>query len=124
MYVSLEGVKGSGKTTILTLLIQAFQKSGVPFAVVAPTRPVISQRPVIERLATNFQFLRHYDRFNEALYAARSNYVAQHTDWNIPLLIGDRSIVTSYVSRWRKWENNPQLCIRRVDLPPIEWTVS
>jgi len=37
------------------------------------------------------------------LYAYRSNYAASHIDWNVDLLLGDRSIVTSYICRWTRF---------------------
>jgi thymidylate kinase len=50
------------------------------------------------------------------VYARRSNWAALNTNWSKSLVLGDRSIVTSYVTRWRKWLNSPSLSIRTVDL--------
>src|SRR5690606_30581333 len=42
----------------------------------------------------------HDDALREQLYAARSNFHAARVPADAPLVLGDRSILTSYATRW------------------------
>lgn len=113
MYICIEGVKCSGKTTLIDALAKHLINKGQNFQTANPTRP-LPVFSIAEKMSDFFGFLRTIDTWNEYLYALRSNYVGEHTNWSSHLIIGDRSIVTSYATRWYKWEN-PQICINRVD---------
>jgi thymidylate kinase len=113
MYICIEGVKCSGKTTLVEGLTTYLTNKGQHFQTANPTRPM-PIFSIAEKMSHTFGFLRTIDKWNEYLYALRSNYVGKHTDWECDLIIGDRSIITSYVTRWYKWEN-PQICINRVN---------
>jgi thymidylate kinase len=119
VYICLEGVKGSGKTTLLHGLKIAFDQQDVDWAVVSPTRRV-NGLSLMEWVAARMPVSRQLDWFNEYLYAYRSNYAAQHTNWNTALLIGDRSIITSYITRWHR-HSDPEQCIQRVNR--LEWAI-
>lgn len=67
-----------------------------------------------ERLSAWVPSLRQLDAWNEMLYAQRARYAAATACWQQPIVLGDRSLVTSYATRWRKW-GSPHACIRRVD---------
>jgi thymidylate kinase len=118
-YICLEGVKGCGKTTLLDALRAMLDRQSVDWAAVSPTKacPAFSWA---EFAAARVPVLRTIDRFNEYLYACRSNHAARRTNWHTPLLLGDRSIITSYVTRWHKWPD-PERCIRRVNR--MEWAI-
>lgn len=112
MYICIEGIKGSGKTTLVNELKYYFERSRREFEIASPTKPIPNS--YVERIFKIFRFLRRIDVCNEYLYAARSNYVGKNIDWNCNLIIGDRSIITSYVTRWYKW-STPEICVERVN---------
>jgi thymidylate kinase len=114
MYICLEGLKGSGKSTLLTAAEQLLTAQRVAYGLVAPTRAVPKAQSWQERLSTRLPCLRRLDAWNDYLYACRANHAASQAEWHRPLVLGDRCIVTSYVTRWRKW-GSPQRCIARVD---------
>lgn len=115
MYIALEGVKGTGKTTVFTRLREALLADGIPLSVLCPTRPV-SPPNLVERMA-RVPALRGWDAFRERLYAMRSNHHARRTS-RPPgaLLLGDRSRLTSYVTRWDGASaDTRRACLARVD---------
>lgn len=113
MYVCLEGVKGSGKSTILAGLLRWLDENQVPYVTVNPTRAAPESTP-LERAAVLRPRLREYDGFNRRLYAARFNHAMARADWSAPLMLGDRSLITTYVTRWTRW-GDPQACIAQVE---------
>ena len=114
MYICLEGLKGCGKSTLLTAARHLLTTRQVAFSTVAPTQAVPAGRSWRERLSGRLPCLRRLDAWNDSLYADRANYAAATADWQHPLVLGDRCIVTSYATRWRKW-GDPKRCIERVD---------
>lgn len=117
MYIALEGVKGSGKSTILKQITDYLLICGQEPVLVEPTR--CTKRNMLEFLAEKIPALRKLDFFSERLYALRSNSAGSLVRSGGNLFLGDRSIVTSYVTRWRKWRT-PTACISRVDkLEPV-----
>lgn len=114
MYICLEGLKGCGKSTLLSAAHQFLSTQQVPFGTVAPTRAIPAAQSWQERLSVRVPCLRRFDAWNEYLYAQRASYAASSAEWQHPLVLGDRCIVTSYATRWRKW-GQPQHCIERVD---------
>jgi thymidylate kinase len=114
MYICLEGLKGCGKSTLLRAAHQLLAARQVPFGTVAPTQAVPASQSWPERLSARWPALRRCDAWNEYLYAQRAHYAAATAEWQHPLVLGDRSLVTSYATRWRKW-GHPQRCIARVD---------
>lgn len=113
MYIAIEGLKGTGKSTILNLLRKKMEDAMILFQVFSPTAPM-PENNWMEVLHAWFPVLRSFDPWCELLYAARANHAAKQIDWCGQLIIGDRSIVTSYVTRWFKW-NEPIQCIDRVN---------
>lgn len=99
MYIAIEGLKGVGKSTLLDALCERLNAENVRFSLLAPTRPLASESWV-EAIAKRGAFLRKYDVFCRYLYRYRSNQHARLTDWSQPLILGDRSIFTSLVTRW------------------------
>lgn len=99
MYIVIEGLKGVGKSTLLDALCLRLKQENVRFSLVTPTRP-LPRFCLAEWLAKHCRLLMRYDVFRRYLYAYRSNQHARQADWNQPLILGDRSILTSLVTRW------------------------
>lgn len=96
MYIALEGTKGTGKSTLFQQLESALKCDGVEFQTFSPTKPMpidIWWEQAYAQHADN-------DAYVDALYTARANHHAQLADFNAPLILGDRSILTSFVTRW------------------------
>jgi thymidylate kinase len=114
MYIALEGPKGSGKSTAWRTLIYALRARGIAVEFLCPTRP-IDPPCLIERLSRCWP-LRGCDLFRERLYAARSNFHARRSGGAQGLVLGDRSKLTSYVTRWDgRTHDTRRASIRRVD---------
>jgi thymidylate kinase len=114
MYICLEGLKGCGKSTLLAAVQTLLTSRGISFALVEPTRPMPIEQSWQERLSAKLPCLRRLDAWNELLYAHRARYATATARWQAPIVLGDRSLITSYATRWRKW-GSPHECIRRVN---------
>lgn len=79
MYIVIEGIKGVGKSSLLTAVGEEFQHNNLEFETICPT------------LRT-----KQINQFSTTLsYAELSNYHAEKTDWHSSIILGDRSIFTS-----------------------------
>lgn len=103
-YICLEGLKGSGKTTLFNYLIEKLEENQVEFSTVSPTRAAPPDF-FFERLIRQHPSLRDNRLVRIFLYAARSNHAAEIADWSKPLVLGERSLITSYATKWssNKW---------------------
>ena len=112
-YVVLEGPKGVGKTTLIDRLQRHVAATGLQVAWVAPTRAPRTPHPLEEALARELE-RRPDDALRERFFALRSELAAAATDWSAPLILGDRSVLTSYVTRLRNFAS-PAAAIAHVD---------
>lgn len=112
-YVALEGPKGVGKTTLIARLQNHFPANGLQVAWIAPTRAPRTPHPLEEALARELE-LRPDDALRERFFALRSELATAATDWSAPLILGDRSVLTSYVTRLRNFAS-PAAAIAHVD---------
>lgn len=96
MYIAIEGTKGTGKSTLLEALTMKLQKNGIDFQCFAPTKSMPKDM-WWEKAYTDFS---QDDVYLDSLYTARANYHASKTDFSAGLVLGDRSILTSCVTRW------------------------
>lgn len=113
-YIAVEGIKGVGKSTVLSLLQKRLQK--LPYVSINPTTRV-SRFSWMEFLDQHLP-LRRFDCWTRALYANRSNgQVYQAKEQAAALLkegihpqfiLGDRSILTSITTRWHQGRENPE----------------
>ena len=101
MYIVIEGLKGVGKSTLLDALCLRLKQENVRFSLVTPTRP-LPRFCLAEWFAKHCRLLMRSDFFRCYLYRYRSNQHARQADWTQPLVLGDRSILTSLVTRWPK----------------------
>lgn len=106
-YIAIEGVKGVGKTSLIEHLIGSFRSAQLA----APTRP--AGECLSERVLAALPCLEKLDLFREWVYLQRARHALAVTNWDSPLILGDRSLITALATRWEKW-GNPDLCLRRV----------
>ncbi len=106
MYIALEGIKGTGKSTIIGHLNDTNKRLCVfPF-----TKEIPVGNP-FEQICVSSPYLKTNDAFCEQLYAERAKWHHNHAA-TFGTLLGDRSIITAYVTRWNKW-GDPYLTIAR-----------
>ena len=110
MYIVLEGIKGSGKSTQFAWLQQWLQQHHPEVPLLCPTQ---SMHPDSwwEQAAAVYV---HDDDFVSALYTARANHHASQIDWQQPLVVGERSILTSWVTRLPDSEADRQAYLNQV----------
>lgn len=114
-YFCLEGLDGCGKSTTFALLVELMSAKNIDFQTCKPTR-ASSQNGFLEFLFKKITFLQKSSIFRAILYAQRSNLAASKVKWcGNSVVLGDRSIVTSYVTRWRKWLDSSKISTLIVD---------
>jgi len=112
-YLVLEGPKGVGKTTLIERLQRHFAATGERVAWIAPTRAPLQPHPLEQALAAQLEQSTE-DALRERFFALRSELAAAAPDWSAPLVLGDRSLLTSYVTRLRNFAS-PAAAIAHVD---------
>lgn len=115
LYICFEGLDGSGKTTLFKKIVKNLKESGITFYEISPTQKC-GDNDLWEKIYDKFKFLKDIIFFRQFLYAHRSNTVSKNIDWNVELLIGDRSIITSYMCRWSQSDFKNKQLIARVNL--------
>ena len=95
-YIVLEGVKGVGKSTLLRHLQDWLTQMGLTYQLLCPTRPLPADHVLEHACLQNPDD----DSLRQRLYAARSSHHARQVDFRRGLVLGDRSILTSLVTRW------------------------
>ncbi len=113
MYIAIEGIKGSGKSTIIQELLSNVNADYQAMGLFAITSPMCYSHP-LELLHKEKPSLRNNDEFIEQLFLERARWNQHATDRHKPLILGDRSIATAYVTRWNKWQD-PYYTIRKVN---------
>lgn len=109
MYFAIEGIKGSGKSAVFAGVYTELQYQGFEPHRLSPT----SARPANILDALHVVSGRYWPDFlTERLYAARSNRAARQVPKR-GLVLGERSVFTSYVSRWN--HADPAATLVRVD---------
>lgn len=105
IYIAIEGVDGSGKSTLFNNLFLRLKDENYCFDIYCPTN-VISSQSAIEKIYKKYMFLQNNSYFKAIVYAIRYHKAFSKVNWNADLILGDRSIVTCYVARWKKWFNS------------------
>ncbi len=108
MYIAIEGIKGTGKSTIINRLIRNNKRISV-----FPITKAIPVENPFEHVCKSDPKLKQNDLFCEQLYAERAKWHQKHTQ-RAEIVLGDRSILTSYVTRWKKW-SDPFYTINRCE---------
>lgn len=100
LYIALEGLDGTGKSTLFNNLVARLQQEGIPHTTLCPTR-MTRPRSIIERLY-NFSPRHKKIRFlRRIIFAYRSWCASRLVDKNSKLILGDRSIAGSYAKNWK-----------------------
>ena len=110
MYIVLEGIKGSGKSTQFARLQQWLQQHHPEVPLLCPTQAMPPECWWEQAAAVHA----HDDDFVAALYTARANHHASQIDWQQPLVVGERSILTSWVTRLPEHEADQQQHMQQV----------
>jgi thymidylate kinase len=98
MYNCIEGIKGAGKSTVTKLTYEELKGYGLQLGMICPTQRSSS----CSWYELAFRLLGNAcpDSLVEYVYARRSDAQWKNRNKNASLLIGDRSILTSYVARF------------------------
>lgn len=113
MYIAIEGIKGTGKSSILEQVHCLAGSNGLRYCFF-PITAAIPCPHRLERLHHFCPYVKQDDGYLEQLYAARAHWHQQYINFSEGMVLGDRSILTSYVTRWNKW-SDPYYTIRRVE---------
>jgi thymidylate kinase len=111
LYIAFEGIKGSGKTTVYTSVLRMLMARGFNPESLRPTSP--GKNSFFDFLFQKCGALCP-DFICERLYAARSNRAAAMLCKKTGLILGERSIITSFVTRW--CYANPPAKIQKIRL--------
>ena len=108
VYLAIEGLKGVGKGSVLQGIYQELKHREISYVPLNPTQPLEAQHPW-ERLDQTLH-LRSSDWWRKHLYATRSQEHTRRAQQQvrdaearaqpIKLILGDRCILTSLVTRW------------------------
>lgn len=112
MYIALEGIKGSGKSTVTQRVIERNSASFPSTDIFTFTGSMCTQHPW-ERIVRNRKELKTDDSFIENLFLRRALWNQALVDFSKPVILGDRSIATACVTRWKKW-NDPYYTIKKI----------
>jgi len=112
MYVAIEGIKGSGKSTMIDSIYSEL-RAQYDLDVFSITAPCIEEssnkllKGIKEKAMTD-------DVCKEYLFFKRACLNQKILKPNTRFVLGDRSVLTSYVTRWDRWED-PFFTMKRVD---------
>lgn len=122
MYLCLEGIKGTGKTSAYEAIKRKLDSIGVTYSTICPTKP-ITGFDIREILNAKFEFLRNSEFWSKWVYSHRSNFSALRAlKENRSVIIGDRSKLTSYVVKrmhGKTWEESFSIVNRTEKYIPL-----
>lgn len=110
MYLAIEGIKGSGKSTLFDRLVSDPAIAINQFSILRPT--VADETNLVDRMFKRF-CQRCPDIVVERMFARRSNRASRQVPKRTNLILGERSLITSYVTRWDA--DDPEAGMGRVD---------
>ena len=113
IHIAFEGIKGSGKSTLYNAICKRVLEAGISYVGYHPTAAAPPHLPVAHLLDV-YPHLINCDDMMEILYAERADWHSRMINWESSLLLADRSLATSYATRWHKW-GNANSTIARVD---------
>lgn len=127
IYICLEGLDFSGKSTVFEGLVPLLEREGYRVHRLCPTkkgnpghwterayrRLMGSMSPVAKFIRANRFF---HSICRSVLFAYRSNYVAARVAADVDIILGDRSVITSYICRWTRHNSINRLLVYMVNL--------
>lgn len=113
LVIALEGIKGSGKSTLYQAVLGGCMYMPMQLHGYTPTAPAPAHLPVTAYLQA-CPNLAAQDKWQQKLYAERAQWHAAQVPPHAQCIWADRSLATSYATRWYKWAT-PSIAIKRVD---------
>lgn len=107
-YIALEGLDGSGKSTLFKNLLPLFKDNKFSFDTLCPTQ-ISAPNSLAEKLYRSNKKFKRINFFRTVIFAYRSYKASKKVNWESELILGDRSIIVTYVKHWRKYFNSPML---------------
>jgi thymidylate kinase len=98
MYIALEGIKGSGKSTLITQIQYLLQQSQIKYSMCAYTSAA-DPSAASEQKALLYANKIMPDELQQWVYYNRALKAVKTTNWRDHLVLGDRSIYTTLVTR-------------------------
>jgi thymidylate kinase len=121
-YIALEGLKGSGKSTVLKAVYPYLDRLKIKYHLFNVTKPG-DLNHALEISALDPK-QRESDLFNQKLYEYRALYhyqslINQDIHPNKDLIIGDRSLITAIVTRWHTVDQHEKYIDQILNQQPI-----
>ena len=117
MFLAIEGLDGTGKSTLINNLERHLKDMGSYYDIVRITKVLKGRLSLVEKLYNRIPYIKKSIFFRRFLYAHRSNNAFKFLDKEkVKFLLGDRCIITSYISRWHKNYLLNYINIKLVDL--------
>lgn len=115
LYICFEGLDGTGKTTLSKKIVDSLREMGYNVDIASPTK--VATDSMFEKVFSTAKAIwKKSDLVQFLLYANRSNNMSRHVNWDSDIVIGDRSIVTSYMCRWSSSNLFNKLLVKAVNL--------
>lgn len=114
VYIAFEGLDGTGKSTLFRNIVEILKSEQISFDTLCPTQ-ISNPNSIPERLYHSNRRFKRISIFRTLIFAYRSYKASRKVKWESNLILGDRSIVVSYVKLWRKILNSPFITIALVN---------
>lgn len=112
MHIALEGIRGAGKSTIISRVLPEARLIIPDLNFMPITAPMCTLHP-FEKLIKEKPSLQNDDRYIEQLFLERAIWHQSQLINRSKFILGDRSIATAFVTRWNKWKD-PYYTISKV----------